>query len=183
MSVGENVLGWSNSHNPQGLVVLCFLGLTSARTPNEFPPNVSLLWSAVLENSLEFDIDRSILPRLKAVYQETLSAASLGSHQDSLFDWCLNTAQKRVVTIVANQHRKSYDKAATLIVACAEVLSVVGDLSLGESLVNEIRDRFPRHRAFHAELKKARGRRVGKWIGGERLAYSRGFNESGICKR
>ena len=159
MSVGENVLGWSNSHNPQGLVVLCFLGLTSARTPNEFPPNVSLLWSAVLENSLEFDIDRSILPRLKAVYQETLSTASLGSHQDSLFDWCLNTAQKRVVTIVANQHRKSYDKAATLIVACAEVLSVVGDLSRGESLVNEIRDRFPRHRAFHAELKKARGRR------------------------
>jgi two-component system cell cycle sensor histidine kinase/response regulator CckA len=49
----------------------------------------------------------------------------------------------------------SYDKAAILTVACAEVLRARGDKGAADTFVDEIRNRFPRHRAFQAELKTA----------------------------
>ncbi len=48
------------------------------------------------------------------------------------------------------QRRGSYDKAAVLTVACAETLRVQGDEKAAGLLVEEIRNRFPRHRAFQA---------------------------------
>jgi hypothetical protein len=47
------------------------------------------------------------------------------------------------------------DKAAILTAACAEVLRARGDKGAADTFVNEIRNRFPRHRAFQAELETA----------------------------
>ena len=77
------------------------------------------------------------------------------NQQATLLAWCLEVAQKRTQAIVGGQHRKSYDKAAILTVACAEVLQLRGDRAAASGLVNETRTRFPRHRAFLTELTTA----------------------------
>ncbi len=69
--------------------------------------------------------------------------------------WCLDVARQRVSAIVGGQHRGSYDKAAMLTTACAEVLRLRGNQEAADLLVDEVGQRFPRHRAFQAELKAA----------------------------
>ena len=56
---------------------------------------------------------------------------------------------------MGSQHRGSYDKAVVLTVACAETLRLQGDEKAAGLLVEEIRNRFPRYRAFQAQLKTA----------------------------
>ena len=157
MSLKENELGWSGSDNPQGLTVICFLGLAAERTPSDFPPNLSLLWNTALEDDFRFSEDKTVLSRLKQAYKEMFSSASL--EPQSLLDWCLRVSKKRAASIVQNQYRKSYWKAATLITACAEVLSILGQVQESQSIIAEIRNQFPRHRAFQAELRQAEARR------------------------
>jgi len=56
---------------------------------------------------------------------------------------------------VSGQHRKSYDKAALLTVACAEALRLRGGVGAAGTLLDDVRERFPRHRAFQTELNTA----------------------------
>ena len=83
-------------------------------------------------------------------------AASLShGQQEQVLSWCLDVAQQRVDAIVGNQHRRSYPKAAMLIAACAEVLRLRGKGGEADALLDDVRNRFPRHRAFQADLKAA----------------------------
>ena len=83
-------------------------------------------------------------------------AASLShGQQEQVLSWCLDVAQQRVNAIVGNQHRRSYPKAAVLIAACAEVLRLRGKGGEADALLDDVRNRFPRHRAFQADLKAA----------------------------
>jgi len=159
MSLADNQLGWSSSENPQGLVVICFLGLSSKRMPGNFPPNLALLWDEALKDSLDFGEQETILPRLKEAYEKMFSKANLVSKEDTLLRWSLKTSRKRATSIVSNQYRKSYWKAASLITACSEVLGLQGKEQEAGSLISEIRSQFPRHRSFQAELRKAIARR------------------------
>ena len=159
MSLTERVLGWSSSDNPQGLTVICFLGLASGARPPDFPVNLFLLWDDVLEKSFGYNGHKIILPRLKSAYEEMFANASLGSLEEKLLDWSLNISRKRAVAIVGNQHRGSYGKAATLTVACAEVLKLRGDIQKSQAFITEIRNQFPRHRSFQSELRMAEGKR------------------------
>jgi hypothetical protein len=97
-----------------------------------------------------------IYERLERAYAERFIAAELDAgRQDRFLSWCLDVAQQRVDAIVSNKHRGSYDKAAVLAVACAEVLRLRGDEAAASTLVDDVRARFPRHRAFQAEVKIA----------------------------
>ena len=140
-------------------MIICFLGLVSGSIPSDFPPNLALLWDEALKNSLDFGEEEKILPRLKEAYEEMFSNASLTEKEETLLRWCLNTSRKRANSIVQNQYRKSYWKAATLITACAEVLKIRGEGQQGQSMIDEIRNKFPRHRSFQAELREAIARR------------------------
>jgi hypothetical protein len=60
-----------------------------------------------------------------------------------------------VRAIVEGLHRKSYEKAAVVVVACAEVLQARGRGTQAEKLLADLRSRFPRHRAFQDALKAA----------------------------
>jgi hypothetical protein len=169
LAAGEKVLGWSSSHNPQGLVVPFFLALLSGRSPGALPPNLAGLWEWGLQSSLGFwvggwDKENPPLRRLEGAYAEQFAQASVRDEGQekilllrlrSVQAWCLDVAQQRVNAIVGGQHRKSYGKAAMLTAACAEVLQLQGDREAASSFVSEIRNRFPRHRAFQAELKAA----------------------------
>lgn len=160
LAAGERVLGWSSSDNPQGLVVAFFLALLSGKAPGALPPNLAQLWEWGLQFSIGFWVDREgedPLPRrLERVYKEQFARMSLSpERQEAFLSWCLDVAKQRVDAIVGSQHRKSYDKAAVLTAACAEVLRLRGNREAASALVDEIRNRFPRHRAFQAELNTA----------------------------
>ena len=161
LAAGENVLGWSRPDNPQGLVVSLFLGLLSGRSLSALPPNLSQLWQASLQASTGswYDYDEkqnSLLRRLKRAYEEQMTGVPWeGEKRAKMLAWCLEVARERVNAIVSNKHRKAYDRAAMLITACAEVLRLQGANREATALLDEVRTRFPRHRAFQAELKAA----------------------------
>jgi hypothetical protein len=163
LAAPEQVLGWSSSYNPQGLVVSCFLVQMSGTLPGKLPLNLTLLWHWELQNSTGFVAwhstdtgEASLLTRLQRAYLEYLPEASLPSEQQAeILAWCLDVAQRRIDAIVSNQHRGSYDKAALLLAACAELLRVLGKAQEAAALLDDIRQRFPRHRTFQTELQAA----------------------------
>lgn len=151
----EQVLGWSSSESIQGLVLAFFLVWLSEKTIS-LPSSLALLWQQRLSVS-EFygDTDSPLVKRLQAAYQELFSQISLAAvQQDNVLTWCLEIANRRVDAIVGGQHRGSYDKAALLITACAEVLHMRGEKDRASELLTNVRERYPRHRAFQTELNK-----------------------------
>jgi hypothetical protein len=159
LAASENVLGWSSDDNPQGLVVPFFLAQLAEKAPNAFPPNLKQLWQQGLQTSIGFEwaeAESGLQKRLERIYAELLSRLSLSKEQQkTLLAWCLNVAKQRTEAIVSDKHRGSYDKAARLIGACAEVLRLRGEPAAADTLLEKIRERFPRHRAFLAELDTA----------------------------
>jgi hypothetical protein len=65
-------------------------------------------------------------------------------------------ARNRIAGIVENQHRSSYDKAATLAFACAEVFHRRGQADKAQRFLDEVSEKFPRHRTFQSEFQAAR---------------------------
>jgi hypothetical protein len=159
----EQVLGWSSSHNTQGLVVSCCLVQMAGVAPGQLPPNLTQLWHWELQNSTGFvswyGVDAgeaSLLVRLQHVYTECLPKVSLTRDQQAvLLAWCLDVVRRRVDAIVSNQHRGSYDRAALLLTSCTEVLRLLGKAQEARALLSDIRQQFRRHRAFQAELQAA----------------------------
>jgi len=160
----EKVLGWSSTESSQGLVVGFFLVVLSGKRPEALSANLKKLWQAVLEYSSGFGYwhvadekrENLVLKRLKQAYAERLETASLSrDEQEKYLAWCLDVAKRRVNAIVSEQHRGSYDKAAMLVAACAEVLRLRGDKKAADAIVEDTRNRFPRHRAFQSELEAA----------------------------
>lgn len=169
LAATESAIGWTYGDNPQGVVVPCFLVLLSGQSPEELPRNVARLWQWGLEVGVqagdwyaaEARGDEALRSRLARAYAEALPAFSLEpSERERLLEWCLEVARKRVSTIVSRQHRRSYDKAAVLLAACAEVLWLRGEEGRGNVLLAGFREGFRRHRAFQAELDKAVGSRA-----------------------
>jgi hypothetical protein len=162
---GRPVLGWSSTSSDQALAVSFFLILLSGRPAGALPPNLAGLWSQSLGASIgyeDYGAEETLIRRLERVYAEHLAQgvrsgvlALSPEQQQERLAWCLDVARRRVKAIVSNQHRMSYGKAATLAVACAEVLRLRGEVSAAHAFVAEIGEQFPRHRAFQAELKGA----------------------------
>jgi hypothetical protein len=169
----EQVLGWSSSDNVQGLVTPFFLVLLSGKLPGALPSNLAQLWQAGLRRTIGFGYwdteneeeeepapERDLPKRLERAYADALSAASLSkSKQQEFLSWCLEVAQKRTQAIVGGQHRGSYGKAAVLIAACVETLQLRGRGEEAAALLDDVRNQFPRHRAFQSELDAAMPRR------------------------
>ena len=160
LAAQEKVLGWSRSTSHQGLVVAAFLVLLSDKTPGVVTSNLAQVWQWGMQyNVATWDWgyeENSVRERLERAYTEQFAAAALSTGQQERFLlWCLNVAQQRADAIVGNQYRKSYIKAAVLTVACAETLRLRGNQAAADTLVSDVRGRFPRHRAFQAQMKTA----------------------------
>ncbi|MBN2004327.1 MAG: hypothetical protein JXA21_13310 [Anaerolineae bacterium] len=154
-----NVLGWSYTESYQGLVVGVFLTLLSGKPPDALPGTLAAIWREGLQNSLGFSEQFSPagapLLRLERAYATQLAQTHWPADvQTRYLDWCLDVVRQRVAAIVGGQHRKSYDKAAVLLAAGAETLRSRGDSAAAGALVAELRERFRRHSAFQAEVKR-----------------------------
>ena len=155
-------LGWSSNESYQGMVLAAFLALLSGEPLNALPSNLAQLWQWNVQYSTRSwgwvgdNQENYVIQRLERAYTEQFAGAVLSAElQEKLLAWCIAVAQQRVDAIVGNQRRKSYDKAAVLTVACAETLRRRGDTSAARSLVDAVRERFPRHSAFQREMKQA----------------------------
>ena len=167
LAAHEKVLGWSSTEGAQGLVVSFFLVMLSGKRPGALPANLKQLWQWGLEYSSGFGYweagsekkEDSALKRLERAYAERIATTSLSrDKQEQFLSWCLDVAKKRMTAIVGEQHRGSYDKAAVLMIACAEVLRARDDRKGADAVLNEARERFPRHRSFQAELNARLGK-------------------------
>ncbi|MBN1486691.1 MAG: hypothetical protein JW981_03550, partial [Anaerolineae bacterium] len=144
------VLGWSYLESYQGLVVAIFLILLSGQSPEVLPANLTCFWQWRLQYSVDawtfgYEATSPISQRLASAYAELFAITTLSTQQQKKFlSWCIDVMHQRVDAIVGNQHRKSYNKAAVLTVACSEVLKLRGDHAAATALVCEVRDRFPR---------------------------------------
>jgi hypothetical protein len=163
LAMPEQILGWSSSHNSQGLVVSCCLVQISGALPGRLPPNLTQLWHWELQNSTGFVSwygadagEASLLVRLQHAYAACLPEIALPHDQQAAFlAWCLDVARRRVDAIVSNQHRGSYDRAALLLTSCTEVLRLRGQVQEARTLLDDVRQQFQRHRTFQAELQVA----------------------------
>jgi hypothetical protein len=158
MAANEQVLGWSNSENIQGFVLAFFLVLLSSKSTTGLPVNLAQLWQERLINSSGYwySEEKSLSRRVEHAYAKLFEWITLNSSEQSeALAWSLEIANRRVDAIVGGQHRRSYDKAALLITACAEVLGLRGEKDQAHALLGAVRNRFPRHRAFQSELNSA----------------------------
>jgi len=156
MAADADVLGWSSSDNPQSVVVPACLVLLSGQA-TALPANLARLWDWALEGSTflsAYEERPEDQKRLKSVYQEVMSRVRLKEAQaESLLSWCVEVGERRACAIVEKLRRKSYDKAAVITAACAEVLRLRSQPEPAAGLLERMRTRFPRHRAFQDELK------------------------------
>ena len=68
-----------------------------------------------------------------------------------VLNWLQRLTQARVDAIVSNQHRKSYFKAAQLVIALGQALEDNGVMS-GEEFINNYHMQYRKYRAFRTEL-------------------------------
>ena len=68
-----------------------------------------------------------------------------------VLNWLQRLTQARVDAIVSNQHRKSYFKAAQLVIALGQALEDNGVMS-GEEFINNYHTQYRKYRAFRTEL-------------------------------
>lgn len=70
--------------------------------------------------------------------------------------WAGDLGERRVAGILENQHRSAYGRAALVLAGLAETLAAQGKMEKAQQLIWEYRRvLFPRHTAFHRELKAA----------------------------
>lgn len=74
--------------------------------------------------------------------------------KDKYLTWLEEAIDKRVIAIVEGNHRKSYYKAAKLIVALGEVMESNEIVDDKEEFINNYYQKYSRRTAFRSELKK-----------------------------
>lgn len=80
-------------------------------------------------------------------------AVPLGRVQEEYYlDFIIDIIGQRVDAIVGGKYRNSYGKAATLLVAAVETLASRNEGQRGVELLDEFRQKYPRHSAFKREL-------------------------------
>jgi hypothetical protein len=155
-------LGWSSGSSPNAILIPFFLYV---RWDNEkkLTANIADLWKDATDAPIrlgEFHQGDStsgeLGPRLRAHLENVLREFPVPEKErEEYFKAAEKAAFKRVEGIVGGKHRKSYWKAAQLLLAVAETYWSNSKTGEGQKLVSRIKEKFNRHSAFRAELQKA----------------------------
>lgn len=73
--------------------------------------------------------------------------------KEKYINWLIDIIDKRVAAIVTNDHRKSYFKAAILVVALGETLES-NNVENKEEFINSYHKKYIRRSSFRKELNK-----------------------------
>ncbi len=153
---GEKPLGWS-SGNPKGEVVPFLLTILGRGIANGRSPNVDQVWkNAVSDADVEILCEGDSTLRFERALEQIIQSTTLTKEEaQEYIDWCVTEVGQRVAAIVGEQHRGSYAKAATLLIAMAEVLVRQGLFSRAIAFVNKYRQKYHRHSSFQRDLQAA----------------------------
>ncbi|MEW5900734.1 MAG: hypothetical protein AB1715_04645 [Acidobacteriota bacterium] len=162
-------LGWSSGEDPGALGVPFFL-LAKWNQGKKLTANLSSLWNGATDPALTIswendewngDEDRAgnrapakpgsrFRKYLEGVLKEMpLQAAA----KEEYFVLAEKIALKRIEAIVGNKRRKSYWKAAELLLAVAEVHWSNDRPDKGRAIIARVKDKYRRHSAFRGELR------------------------------
>ena len=157
------VLGWSGHQHP-GYVVFPFLLLSGGGIDKPKAGSVMADFFVELDflqhGKLVLDLHGDVLQIPEG--SRTLSDLLLLSLQQypvtpeqrrEFLKAAKSIALKRVRAIVSNKHRKAYERAARVLLGCVEALELAGRSKEGASLLEKVRNTFPRHSAFWGEVR------------------------------
>lgn len=142
----KSSLGWSYSTNPKPVVLVFLLKLLAGRA--EHTRFVEKFWERTVR------VSDAYLQKYTSVMETIQEKIPISGEQEEFFlNWCIGQVKERADAIVSNKYRSSYDKAAEILVALAEVLTAKG--RGGISLIEEYHLKFQRYNAFRKELRRA----------------------------
>lgn len=149
-------LGWSLGNSPSWALFACLPTLLAARPVQAIGPASQDMWRQLVAGRPGVSstmADRLNQAILLAVQQSPLSP----EEGKAWLLWCGETATERCHSIVSGQHRKAYPRAATCVALCRETAEAMGRTAIGDSLLRQVRQRYPRHTAFQRALDEALG--------------------------
>jgi hypothetical protein len=144
----KGVLGWSDEQNPKGLVIPFFLVILSKGKKTYPTPNLDQLWEESLKNTGGYsNHEHGVVERFEKAMENVFYSINLSNEEENKYlDWCVEETGHRVDAIVGAKDRDSYDKAATLLVALAEMLASRGRKSTGVETISKYIQKYSRHR-------------------------------------
>ena len=135
----KQALGWSSSL--KGRFIHLFIALLAGKSKSVLGVD-----SLVKNNFYENIAKDEFVKVLKESFRD------ISPEQEGIYySWCLYEITKRIDSIVVGKQRKSYGKAAELLVAFAEVM-LLRESSQGVDLLETYKAKYNRHRAFIGEL-------------------------------
>ncbi len=151
----EGPLGWNYGNNLKGQVVPFFLRMLLVEGDLKRAPNLKWIWEKMVRRTAK-TYTESYEDSFNQVMEEALESVRLKEEEkDRYLDWCIEETGKRIDAIVGGTHRKSYNKAAALLVSMAEVLASSDKKKKGSELIERYRQKYPHHTAFQDELEEA----------------------------
>jgi len=155
-------LGWTFVNNPNALAIPFFLYANWNRE-RTLTFNLDRLWTRSTELPLSHfeyiegdEYGTNTGSRFRSYIDNTLEEFPLDEQEKmKYFSIAEKAAKMRINTIVSNKHRKSYWKAAELILAIAESYWSNNESKKGHMLIDHFQKKYNRHSAFQRELKDA----------------------------
>ncbi|MDQ3609349.1 MAG: hypothetical protein M3459_10675, partial [Actinomycetota bacterium] len=168
---GTAPLGWSRADHPGPVAVALALVLALDPLPEAPESAVPAVWGQLRAldanpwdhadalwwtDEVEAPAARDAPPRLSTLLaQRARRVDAAPSQRARWLAAATSAAQARVRAIVEAKHRGAYERAAGLLVACAEAGCVALGPREAAALVSDVRSRYPRHVAFRSALDAA----------------------------
>lgn len=148
-------LGWSLGDSPSQALFSCLPTLLTALPVQEVGSASHAMWQQLVA-SRPGDDDDVMADRLNQAMRLGVQQSPLSPEEGKTWlHWCCETAAERCHSIVSGQHRKAYPRAAACVALCQETAVAMKWPALGENLVRQVRQRYPRHSAFQRALDEA----------------------------
>ncbi len=155
-------LGWSSGNSPNAILVPFFL-YARWNQGKRLTANIADLWNEATDVPFRFGTffqEDSACGDLGKRFRNQMENALKDSpihekEKDEYFHSAEEVALNRVDAIVGAKHRKSYWKAAQLLLALAETYWSTGKADKGQKLITRFKEKYKRHYAFKTELQKA----------------------------
>lgn len=154
-------LGWSYGSQLQPIfIAICFFQIMPINKLREASKNFQIFWKYYFSSSKKWDIyqDNYNMEEDICSAYEKLKNNEKHRFDSKAIEWCFEISKKRISSIVSNQHRGAYDRAALLTGVCFDVLQSIGKSEEAVKFYSNIKNQFPRHTSFQKELKNIMGK-------------------------
>lgn len=122
----------------------------------KYKANLDRFWNDNLQKVKEELYDTDLFNFFNKEISEVIKTVNLDNEASNKYEtWCTELISSTVEHIVSNQRRKEYDKAAVLVVCCAEMISNIYRKDKALNFIQFFRNKFPRHRSFTGSLNEA----------------------------